>query len=144
MQHYSAFDVSCHIVGSSIDAGEPVSNLQLQKILYFVQVGYYAKRHEFLFEDDFEAWQYGPVVPEVYRLFSIWGGDKITRKPAMSHRTLSESDKALIDPIICEKRNKAPWTLVAEAHAEGSPWRRTMSTKGDRGVISKALICASI
>ncbi|KAB1640040.1 Panacea domain-containing protein [Adlercreutzia muris] len=143
MFNYTAFDVSCHIVNTSIDANDPVSNLQLQKILYFVQVGYFSEKSKWLFEDDFEAWQYGPVVPGIYRLFSIWGGGKITRKPTAPHKQISSEDSCVIDPIIKVCRAKAPWALVEQAHAEGSPWKRTMDLRGDSAIISKDLISSA-
>lgn len=141
MYRYSAFDVACHIVNSSIDAGKPISNLQLQKTLYFVQVGYCESTGELLFGDDFQAWQYGPVIPEVYRLFSIWGGGKITTRIMNQAQDISPEDRAVIDPIVDDCRNQEPWALVERAHAKGSPWWVTIHKFGDRGIISQELIC---
>lgn len=44
-----------------------ITNLKLQKLLYFAQ-GHYMQENEGnqLFEDDFQAWAHGPVVPDVY------------------------------------------------------------------------------
>ena len=55
----------------------PISNLQLQKILYYLQV--YFIQHEGipLFEDEIEAWQFGPVIPEVYYEYCGFGGFEI-------------------------------------------------------------------
>lgn len=51
----------CHILDREI------TNLKLQKLLYFAQ-GHYMQEHDGkpLFEDDFQAWAHGPVVPNVY------------------------------------------------------------------------------
>ena len=51
-----------YILYTCIEQGEPISNLQLQKILYFIQGEYLSKIGKPLFEADFEAWQYGPVI----------------------------------------------------------------------------------
>lgn len=43
-----------------------ITNLKLQKIMFFTYVDYYRKyNEELLFEDQFEAWVYGPVIPEL-------------------------------------------------------------------------------
>ena len=65
---YKAIDVAKYIVNKCIDDGYPISNLQLQKILYFIQ-RYYLQKDDQLFDDDFEAWQFGPVIPAVYYKF---------------------------------------------------------------------------
>lgn len=48
---------------------EPISNLKLQKLLYYMQGFHLAYFDTPLFDDDIEAWMYGPVVPCVYNHF---------------------------------------------------------------------------
>lgn len=43
-----------------------LTNLKLQKLLYFVQVYCLVEFDEIAFDDQIEAWPYGPVVPEAY------------------------------------------------------------------------------
>lgn len=43
-----------------------LTNLKLQKLLYFVQVYCLVEFNEIAFDDQIEAWPYGPVVPEAY------------------------------------------------------------------------------
>jgi len=55
------------LINKCHELGREITNLKLQKLLYFAQ-GHYTQEHNgsFLFEDDFEAWAHGPVVPNVY------------------------------------------------------------------------------
>ncbi|CAL7886048.1 Panacea domain-containing protein [Fusobacterium necrophorum] len=46
-----------------------ISNLVLQKLLYFIQASSLVTTGRPAFEEDIEAWMYGPVVPEVYTNF---------------------------------------------------------------------------
>lgn len=74
-----------------------------------------------LFPEEFEAWPYGPVLPDVYELFSDYGGRLIHEKfdnPAI----LSIGIKTFIDEGIEGLRKKSPWGLVRTSHAPGSPW----------------------
>ena len=43
-----------------------VNKLRLQKLLYFIQVDFLINFKEPCFENEMEAWDFGPVVPEAY------------------------------------------------------------------------------
>ena len=63
---YKAMELSTYIVSKCIKEDCPISNLQLQKILYYIQKAF-LDRGDRAFSDNIEAWQFGPVVPNVYR-----------------------------------------------------------------------------
>ncbi|MGZ0189059.1 MAG: Panacea domain-containing protein, partial [Alphaproteobacteria bacterium] len=51
--------------------------MQLQKLLYFCHGWNLEIRGEPLVADSFQAWQYGPVHPSVYREFRYFGSADI-------------------------------------------------------------------
>src|SRR5689334_22090572 len=57
--------------------GLQITNMALNKILYFAHGWSLAQRSEPLISATFEAWQYGPVLPLIYRQFSRAGSDTI-------------------------------------------------------------------
>lgn len=61
--------------------GDLVTNLKLQKLLYYAQAWYLAFFDEPLFEDRIEAWIRGPVQPEVYARFQHFGYNAINDIP---------------------------------------------------------------
>ena len=63
---YSAIDVSRYVILRCNQLGRTISNLKLQKLLYFAWKNYYKKYRKYLFNENFEAWQFGPVVRNVY------------------------------------------------------------------------------
>lgn len=71
---YDALEVSRHIINYSNDAGYGITALELQKLLYFVQAYFLIKKGKPCFRDDIEAWDFGPVVPSVYREYKRYGG----------------------------------------------------------------------
>ena len=120
-----AVDLAHYIVDKCTRDDEPVSNLQLQKMMYFLQ-SVYCKTHggDLLFDDEFQAWPYGPVLPELYREYSIYGGSSILeRRDDIPHGFL-RSHKGWVDEGIKFLRSQSPWDLVNIAHAPGSPWSR--------------------
>ena len=64
---YRALDVAKYVIERCNKMGYPISNLKLQKILYFIQAEFLVAFDEQCFQEDIEAWNFGPVVPEVYR-----------------------------------------------------------------------------
>ena len=116
---YSAVELSKYIITKCARENKPISNLQLQKILYFIQKEYLQKKCVPAFDDPIEAWQFGPVVPNAYYRFCGYGGMPILNEYTSD---IAKSDSAFIDPIVCEKRSLDPWNLVKETHRVGSAW----------------------
>lgn len=137
-----ARDLAHYIVDKCTRDDEPVSNLQLQKIMYFLQTVYCrATEGDLLFDDEFEAWQYGPVMKGVYKEFSGYGADQIVETFESSRNIFDGTDvKDFIDDGIESLRKKYPWDLVRTSHAHNSPWRKTLDESGYKSVIRNNLI----
>jgi uncharacterized phage-associated protein len=54
-----------------------VSNLKLQKLLYYAQGHYLGLTGSSLFEDEIQAWAHGPVVPNVYHRLKKYGRNPV-------------------------------------------------------------------
>lgn len=51
------------------DAGDAISNMKLQKLLYYAQGFALALLDKPLFDEDFEAWAHGPVLRCIYNKY---------------------------------------------------------------------------
>lgn len=118
---YKAMDLSAYIVSKCIKENCPISNLQLQKILYYIQKAFLDK-DSLAFSDDIEAWQFGPVVPNVYDHYCGYGAMPISFSSI--EYEVGSQDKQLIDSIVESKRILAPWDLVEETHKKDGAWDR--------------------
>ena len=116
---YTAIDLSKYIVLKCIQDEHPISNLQLQKILYYIQKDFLS-RDDLAFSDSIEAWQFGPVVPNVYYYYCGYGAMPISSIHEIYE--VDSEDKSIIDAIVEEKRRLDPWTMVAETHKENGAW----------------------
>ena len=137
---YSALDVANYIVNKCVADKKPISNLQLQKILYFLQKEFLQKKHRPLFTDEIEAWPFGPVVRSVYYKFCGFGASPLFE---LSKKDINfdPDDKSLINNIVESNRRKNPWDLVEDTHKNGGAWDRTYQHgAGNRKIISKELI----
>ena len=135
---FDALDLAKYIVTKCINDGHPISNLQLQKILFYIQKDY-LMRNRVAFADNIEAWQFGPVVPNVYYRFCGFGAMPITS----SHTAISMAveDSEIIDRIVEEKRALDPWELVEETHKKNGAWDLVYQNgNGNHEIISLDLI----
>ena len=119
---YPAMKVARYIVTYCNAHACPISNLKLQKILYFAWIDYYKAKKEYLFGDYMCAWQLGPVVPDVYYEFCVYGGMPITQEYP---ETLATEDQALLNAIIPRYASQTAGELVARSHQPGKPWDLT-------------------
>lgn len=134
---YSAIEIARFIITYCMEMGTPVSNLQLQKILYYLQVFYMRSGYP-LFREEIYAWQHGPVVPEVYFMFSGYGTSKIQNRYSTE---IDPATEAAISPVIEQLRRIEPWTLVQMTHEKGYPWDMVYNHKIDpTGIIDKRLL----
>ena len=69
--------------GDTFEDGDSISNMKLQKLLYYCQ-GFHLASFEgaALFDEKVEAWEHGPVVPVVWRRFREFGRDPIRIRAA--------------------------------------------------------------
>ena len=119
---YTAITLAKYIVTKCVNDNVPISNLQLQKILYYIQK-YYLSNGGLAFSDEIEAWQFGPVVPDVYYRFCVFGAMPITS--TYNNVEIAPIDASIIDRIVEEKRMLNPWDMVRETHAKHGAWHKT-------------------
>jgi uncharacterized phage-associated protein len=67
-----ASDVAKYFIYTAQEAGDPLTNLKLQKLLYYAQGWHLALFGDALFDERIEAWPHGPVVPPVYGLYKSY------------------------------------------------------------------------
>lgn len=129
---YTADNVAKYLIylGSQAFVGdeqerEGITNLKLQKVLYFAQAYYLAKLGRPLFSDKIEAWEYGPVVPNVYRKYKMHKSNPIIFEEDKS--SLTEEDKQVIQKIWNTFGGYSASRLVGITHAH-TPWKDAYQT----------------
>lgn len=135
---YKALDLANYIVDKCIKDDAPITNLQLQRILYFVQKDF-LKRGSRAFSDDIEAWEFGPVVPNVYFYFCGFGATPISiSRDSVPNLT---SDKNIIDNIVEAKRDLDSWVTAKETNKITGAWSKVFNDgKGSQHIIPVDLI----
>ena len=83
---------------------DQMTNLKLNKLLYYAQGAYLARTGKPLFENRIEAWDLGPVVPEVYHKYKVCGKNPIASEgDSVNQLTGTTLTKTRSGRHICEK-----------------------------------------
>lgn len=112
--------------------GKAFSNLQIQKLLYLGQMFYLGEHGEPMFDDDFEAWKLGPVVPAVYQRAKIYGSRPVERLFTETTLPQDSPQRKMMERVIGELPDKSPWKLVAITHWDKGAWAKNFAD-GDFG-----------
>jgi uncharacterized phage-associated protein len=159
-----ARDVAGYIIDRFKAIDEELSNLKLQKLLYFAFRNYYKESKEVgkaLFKDRFEAWDYGPVIRDIYLDYQKFGARNIEKK--LPHKTIQMDKKGMvkfvdiypntdniennkvakrvIDDVIMKYMKTDVWDLVNESHEDLS-WKKAY-VKYCKNIIDNKLIFES-
>lgn len=107
-------------------AGWNLSHLKLQKIMYILQMFYLGEKGRPLFYANFEAWDFGPVEPNLYKKLRAAGADNIPRWLFILEDTISRDDPdyEFIEDLTNTLLEKSPSFLVNYVHDSKSAWRK--------------------
>lgn len=116
----TALQVGNYLIDFSHRVGDPLSNLKLQKLLYYAQAWYLALYDRPLCPEPIEAWVHGPAVPSVYGTFkeSAWQPIPISPKVVpVFHGKI----KKHLEEIMEKYGTQTPYFLEMLTHQE-EPW----------------------
>lgn len=137
---YDVFHIANVLLKLADDSeGDLMTNLKLQKMLYYQQGFHLAYFDEPLFEDDIEAWMYGPVVPRVYEKYESYGRNGIEANHNIDIDFVNENEWRLFLKVFDIYGQYSAIGLMNMTHNE-TPWLETPTGKGTNHIISKDLI----
>lgn len=108
---------------SNITDTEGITNMKLQKLLYYSQGHYLKKFNKPLFPEKIFAWQHGPVVKEIYHKYKEKGSRCIEFEgnPNLKLPTKIEN---FLENIYDQYGQYSAWKLREMTHSE-DPWKNT-------------------
>lgn len=112
--------------------GLKISNLVIQKLLYFAHAHFLIQTGRPLMQGAFEAWTHGPVHPAVYQAFKAEGSGHI-RGRAVGRNVMTGQTRTLTTPadpdvrhcirrVLSAYGHLSPRRLVDISHAPRGPW----------------------
>lgn len=99
--------------------------MQLQKLLYFAQGYFLGCYNKPMFSDDIKAWEYGPVIPDVYNAFSAFGGKGIDVLCSIKAGDFTKEELRTLEIVYDKYSQYSGIKLSQITHEAGSPWSVT-------------------
>ncbi|MBQ3720599.1 MAG: SocA family protein [Fibrobacter sp.] len=127
---YKAIQVAQLLLSKAAESKqELMSNFKLQKMLYYEQGFHLAAFGTPLFDEEIEAWMYGPVVPDVYNLYAKYEARGI-EPPEKIDLELSEDESTLFNNVFDVYNQYSATKLVEMTHSE-PPWSNVPPGRGN-------------
>jgi uncharacterized phage-associated protein len=111
----------CFLCLDEANSGDGISNLKLQKLVYYAQGFYSALFDKALFSNSISAWAHGPVVDELYQNYKCYGRDHIPVPTDFMIDSLTKDEYELIEEVFDIYGQYSAWKLRNMTHEE-SPW----------------------
>ena len=157
---FSAKSVANEFLELAKASDEKISPMKLQKLVYFAHGWFLALTGQPLIDERIEAWQFGPVIPELYREFKNFGNGPITVLASKVRWTPASSNFSIYNPQLqdCDGNEdveyardliKRTWDVYKKysavqlsntTHINGSPWAETYIPGTRNRVIDDARI----
>ncbi len=100
MPSYTALDIANYFLFKAQEEDqELLSNLKLQKLVYYAQGIHLADQGTPLFEDKIIAWQYGPVIPDLYHKYKNYGAGGIPAGDDFDPSIFDDETRGFLDGI---------------------------------------------
>jgi len=128
---YSAKIIASRFIQKGIDEGNAVTQMKLQKLIYFAHGLFLADGQGPLVIEKFEAWKYGPVLPSLYQDFKLYGSDAIKDETMLNlfnnhkfllAKNISSDASSMIDEVWNLLKDVDAVELSAMTHETNSPW----------------------
>jgi len=155
MSETTAQRLADYILISACKRGLLVTNLKLQKLLYYSQAWRLAITGKPLFNDRIEAWIHGPVVPPVFGIFKHFRASPInaipfdgTIEPGDGDRSIQEHVAEILDvyagftgsELETLTHQEGPWLEARKGLAADEPSNNVISHDSMRAFYSTQLV----
>ena len=129
---YPAIKIANYFIEKALEENHRLTPMKLQKLVYFAHGWYLAKADRPLIDEKIEAWQFGPVIPSLYRKTKQFGNSNITEllqeftfdfsrlTPQLSIE--DEFIKSYLDTIWKVYSKHTAYQLSNSTHLPDTPW----------------------
>lgn len=103
-------------------SGETLTPLQLLKLVYISHGWSFPINNGALIQERIEAWQYGPVVPNLYHAIKGFRAEPVRNPIADGDVNLNPAENALVEAVYNTYGHYSGGQLSAMTHQPGTPW----------------------
>lgn len=126
---------SYYLIKKFNENGKEVTNMQIQKLMYFVEAYYMNEKDSTeLYACNFNAWAFGPVSIPLYKEFREFGKNpiKLTKEQEAEGNNITSDMKNMLNYIYEVFKDLSAIQLMELTHISGSPWRKVWENNGNK------------
>jgi uncharacterized phage-associated protein len=136
----SVFAVANAFLGVARERKKKLTNMQLQKLAFIANGFSLAILGRPLYYQENRAWQFGPVVPELYKRLQRFGKGDVTEEiNSTDELDPNSKEMDLIRSVFDAYRQKTAFTLTKLINKPGTPWNKIWK-EDPYGIIPQRLI----
>ena len=106
-------------------SGWTLSNLKLQKILFLAHMVHLGQNEKPLLDEGFEAWDYGPVLPNLYHHVKAFGSSPIRNVFRAFPVPTDEAALSALDSVYDQVSGWSAGKLVRVSHRRDGAWDKS-------------------
>lgn len=130
---YDAIIIADEILKIAKREGDALTPMKLMKLVYIAHGWSLALLRRDLFRNRIEAWQYGPVIPDLYHATKIYGGSEIPLSQIDDVSNVDDEVKSLLEDVYTKYGERNAVSLSNLTHQVGTPWHQVYYP-GMRGI----------
>lgn len=126
---YDVLTVADAILKIAKSKGKSLTPMQLVKLTYIAHGWSLGLRNKDLFQNKIEAWQYGPVIPDLYHATKAYGRNPIPLSAVGNPEDIrvTPDDLAFLKAVFNKYGHLDGITLSYLTHKVGTPWTKVYS-----------------
>ena len=124
LENRRAIDIAYWFLAQQkVEEGDSITNLKLQKLVYYSQAWSMVFRDKPLFADEIQAWDYGPVIPSLYKRYKKYKFDNIlSHKSKFDFPDFSDDETNVLNFVFKNYGEMSGQHLSKLTHEE-DPWK---------------------
>ena len=129
---YTAIQIANFFIKKHCQDKKSIGHVKLQKMVYIAYGWCWALLGRELFEDEIQAWEFGPVIPNVYYAFKNQGLEitNLVGEP----ENLNEGVNEVLEAVYKAYVDKESDRIIAITHAPGTPWSLVYDGTKNKGI----------
>ncbi|NVJ45607.1 MAG: DUF4065 domain-containing protein [Cytophagia bacterium] len=133
---YSCFDIAKEFLKLAKEEGSVVDPMKLLKLTYIAQGYYLAFWNKPLYNNRIEAWKYGPVIPDLYRVTKRFGYGQVDSDlvDLYAENELGKDEQGFLKALWGHYGSLSGLELSSLTHQNDSPWKLAYK-EGERATL---------
>jgi len=141
MKTHSSLLVAQYLLDKANEANNPLTPMQLIKLVYLCHGWMIGLHGRSLISEDVEAWQYGPVISELYGKIKKYRSNPVLESLCtIPEGEFDATECSVMDQVFTLYGSLSGPALSRLTHASNTPWSITWEYAGKSAVISNDLI----